>query len=227
MVRAQLVKLFGDAAIQSGTSIFLLLVLMGDLAFIGLHVLLAWDSSSNSLFALGRDRGYAEFYQYVKFFWIIILLLIVAIRAKSVGYIAWILVFSYLLLDDALRIHELVGDRIGAGLGLRPYLGFRPKDQGQLIFAAIVAGLILSVLAFFYVRGSSNFRLITERLLLLVVAFALFSVVVDAMHTVTSPGTLGVLLGIAEDGGEMLIVSLITGFAFSLAARQKSHVVEN
>lgn len=88
---------------ETSASSFLLLLLVADFAFIFLHFLLEMTPILNRpLYSLEKDRGYPEFYQYVKELWIIVLLLSVCVRTRAVGYIAWIMLFGYLLCDDAL-----------------------------------------------------------------------------------------------------------------------------
>jgi hypothetical protein len=61
------------------------------------------------MFAITKDLGYPEIYQYIKELWIVVLLLSVLIKTRVGSYSVWALIFLYILIDDALRIHETYG----------------------------------------------------------------------------------------------------------------------
>jgi len=91
---------------ETSASTFLLLLLVADCAFIVLHFLLLTPFLTTPLLSLGRDNGYPEIYQYVKELWIVVLLLSILTKTRVAGYSVWALLFLYLLMDDALQIHE-------------------------------------------------------------------------------------------------------------------------
>ena len=197
------------------------LLIAADVVFIGLHYL--WGTSailSNDLFALTQERGYAEVYQYVKFFWIVLLLIAIFWKTKSVGYLAWAALFAYLLADDSLSIHERVGFAIAQNLEFTPLFGLRPPDFGELLVTAIIAGILLSLIGIFYLRGSNDFRRITRDLLIFLLIIAFFGIVVDMLHVAINFGwRVTFILSIIEDGGELLIISIVTWYVFLLKIR--------
>ncbi len=92
----------------------LILLLLADLTFILFDVIihinrLKVTELSKYLFYIASDMSYAEFYQYTKEYWILFLLVIIASRKKQNIYYAWAFLFTYLLLDDSLQIHENFG----------------------------------------------------------------------------------------------------------------------
>ena len=106
---------------EQSASLLLALLIFTDLVFIGLHTIQFIVPSLNyPLLSLETDQGFPEVYQYIKWFWIIILLVLISTQRRSVTYSAWGLFFAYLLLDDALEIHENVGTLIAANLSLTP-----------------------------------------------------------------------------------------------------------
>jgi hypothetical protein len=188
-------------------------------------------------------------YQYLKWFWISILLVYVSILRRSFSYIVWVLVFAYFLCDDALRIHEDVGKHIARNLiltppfGLRlPYLGelagrldyvdpkeiivmlgLRLQDIGELAVSA-AAGLILSPLVIWaYLHGSQAFKKMSQDMLLLILALAFFGVFVDMADISIDLGEkVAFILEVIEDGGEMLVASLILWYVFLLSVRDET-----
>ena len=207
---------------ETSASSFLLLLLVADFAFISLHFLLAMTPTLNSpLYSLGTDRGYAEFYQYVKELWIIVLLLSICVKTRAVGYIAWAILFGYSLGDDALQVHEKFGSYIATRLSFVPLLGLRAQDFGELAVSAMSGALLLTLLAWFYVRGSDAFKQSTKHLLLLLLLVAFFGIFVDMLHTALKMGrTVNFLLGVVEDGGEMIAMSFVAWYVFLLNVRE-------
>jgi hypothetical protein len=207
---------------ETGASSFLLLLLVADLAFIFLHFLLLMTILNDPLYGLERDRGYPEFYQYVKEFWIIVLLLSICVRTGAVGYIAWVMLFGYLLCDDALQVHERFGRYIATRLYFVPLLGLRARDFGELAVSAMSGALLLTLLAWFYVRGSDTFKQSTKHLLLLLLTVAFFGIFVDMLHVALKVmgRKVNLLLGVVEDGGEMIAMSFVVWYVFLLNARE-------
>src|SRR5690606_27921352 len=79
-------------------STWLVLLLLGDLAFIAIHGLwLALPGIEGRVYALDYDRGHAEFYQYTKALWIVALLAALTVRSRARGYLAGVGVFALLL----------------------------------------------------------------------------------------------------------------------------------
>ncbi len=204
-----------------GATIFLLVMLAIDLAFVFLYFLVfLTDMTNNPLFSLETDRGYPEIYQYIKAFSIVVLLGSVLLRTRVIGYSAWCLLFLYLLLDDALGIHESVGNYIAVNMAFAPAIGLRARDFGELAVSAIAATLFLIPLALFYVRGPGAFKRASEHLLLLLVALAFFGVLVDLLHVAVKLGwKVTFLLGVVEDGGEMVVMSIMAAYVFLLYGR--------
>jgi hypothetical protein len=197
------------------------LLLSADLAYIFLHVaneLLPFVR--HDLLDLGKDKGHPEFFQYVKFLWILILLSYTCLKRRSVHYISWVLVFVYFLLDDAMRIHEQVGGQIAGSLDFTPILGLRRQDVGELVLSAFAGTILLAILMWAYAAGSQAFRKLSQDLALLIIILAIFGVIFDMAHSAIKPGeSVTFILGVIEDGGEMLAVSLIVWRVFLMNIR--------
>jgi len=205
---------------ETSASTFLLLLLVADCAFIFLHFLLVMPPLVNtSLFSLEIDHGYPEIYQYIKEFWIVVLLLSILIKTRAVGYSVWALLFLYLLFDDALEIHEKFGGYIATRLEFTPFLGLRAQDFGELAVSAMSAAMLLTSLILPYVRGLGAFKQVTRHLLLLLLVLAFFGIFVDMLHIALMEWKVRYLLGVWEDGGEMVAMSFIAWYVFLLNVR--------
>ncbi|WP_414561941.1 MULTISPECIES: hypothetical protein [unclassified Anabaena] len=203
------------------------LFLATDIAFIVLHVVFSHGAlTSNVNFSLEKDRGYSEIVQYVKEYWSALLLGFLAIQASSLLFLSWSGLFFYLLLDDSLRIHERLGSFISKEFSLSPIFGLRAIDLGELTVSALVGLFFLIAIAISYRWGDRFSKKVSKSLIKLLFALAFFGLVVDMLHIGLSNLPLvgrffDRLLGIVEDGGELVVMSLIVCFLFSLPSQSK------
>jgi len=204
--------------LRSALLLFLLLV-SADLAFVLIHAASKIISPTNeyTLLSLESDEGYPEAFQYIKWFWLAILFIFLSVKRKALNYSVWGLFFSCLLIDDALSLHEKAGAFIAGHLDLILPFGMRPQEIGELIFAGTVGLFLLSLILSAFKRGSRAFRRMSCDTLLLVAVLVFFGIVVDMAHVSSARigGAVTGLLGIIEDGGEMLVASAMLGYAFA------------
>lgn len=210
-----------DNAVASAryvTSAFwLLLLVAADSAFVVVHLVNKLSPLvENKLYSLGQDGGYAEIFQYLKIYWIAIMLGALWSRTREPFYAAWMLLYAYLLCDDALRIHEIAGGAIASAWGYREALGLRPQDFGELTVSGAAGLTFLIVISATYLRASVDARNICRDLALLLGLLVFFGVFVDMLHIMAKGRYLREALGIAEDGGEMLAVSAACWYVLRL-----------
>jgi hypothetical protein len=196
---------------------FLAAFLLVDLMFMGAHALHSWSPWLKSgKFSIERDHGFAELFQYLKQLLLALGLLAVSLRTRGWVFAGWAMFFGFLLLDDMFQVHERVGRRFGSELGIPAMFGLRTDDYGEIAYAAIL-GLGLVVFVTLALRhGDALARRFSADLLCLLVALALFAVLFDTLHTMAyfRAPMLAAPLALLEDGGEMLVLSLITIYAF-------------
>lgn len=193
------------------------LILLADAGFIFAHLLHKFDIVSHPHFLLTRDRSYSEVFQYIKEFWIACLFLLIALRTRAIIYVAWSLIFLYLLADDSLGLHESVGGLLVRFFEIPRAFGLRGQDFGELLVTAIAAGILFSFLFIAYYFASQVSRKNTHYLLALVAGIGFFGVFVDMVHQIVPWGKS--LFGLIEDGGEMVIMSLVLGYCLALVFR--------
>jgi hypothetical protein len=206
---------------------FLILLIMLDLVFFVIHYINALTPLLNSdKFSIGIDRGYAEIFQYIKFASVIILMALILKKTGTKSYLAWILVFAYLLVDDSVRLHDRFGSYVAINLNFDPPFGMRLLDIGELLVSACAALILIPALVMAYKRGSTLFKENSENLILLLGLLVFFGIGMDMIHVAIIskiPENLmrGVnsILGLLEDGGEMLSASLILWYSFLLMRR--------
>jgi hypothetical protein len=187
-----------------------------DLALMAAHVAYRHDEP---LYQLGRDGGYPEMFQYAKTYAIVCLLGAVWWRTREHVFGAWMLVFAYVLADDALRVHERAGAAIAASWDYAPAFGLRAQDFGELTVWAAFGLAFLVALVLSYLRASREARRAARVLGEIFCLLAFFGAFVDMLHSAAQPPRLRAVLGMLEDGGEMLAMSLACWYALKLFER--------
>ncbi len=204
---------------QERTSLLLVLLVCGDLAFILLYVLnRIYRFGNMELLRLDMEASYPEFYQYMKFVWILILLIHIVVVTRNKGYISWMLVFLYFLVDDSLQIHERMGDLFLERVAFTPPFNISMEDVGELTAFAIFGLPLLALLLWSYYRGSGTYKKISKDLLLLVFVYAFIVVVFDFVHAgFELSRSMDRVWALVEEGGEMMVVSTMVWYLFRVA----------
>lgn len=219
----------------------LILLVAADLAFIAIGIVyecgflnlmdICQAVSSNSYYALTTDRSYSEFFQYIKEYWLIILFFLLAIEQNFKIYIGWCLLSIYILLDDAFQIHENVGLTIANKFNFIYAFNLRPEDYGELIVFATVGTFFFLWLSFGYRLGNKRERKIIRNLIAILLGLAAFGVFADVVHIwFEKYPFLKSAIGIIEDGGEHLVMSLFVYYVMSVmtgAQKKTGKSIEN
>jgi hypothetical protein len=187
----------------------LLALLVVDVVFMFLHLVWIYTGILDDVrFSLAKDRGYSEWWQYAKTVGACILLGVLALRLRALVLAAWALALAYIVLDDALLVHERVGLRTKEWFGDFEVYGFTPDDLADLVFTGVVGAMIVGLLAVAHWKARGNPRRISTGMFVLVVLFAVASIGMDAvgaLYESTRFNPLGTLL---EDGGELIVMSV-------------------
>lgn len=206
-----------ESLINRSSLLVLILLLCGDFIFIVLHIINALTHFSDSqMFNVESDGGYPEIYQYAKYLLIMVALTYRSFKYRSPPLLIWVVFFLYLFLDDSLQIHEKGGSFIAERLHLvMPFSRSTLQDYGELIITLVAATVLLPFLLWAYKGGSEVFRAVSRNLFLLLCVLIFFGVIVDFGHAAIKPASqITFLLGLMEDGGEMLSASVIVWYAF-------------
>ncbi|MDO5987943.1 hypothetical protein Q4Q39_11065 [Flavivirga amylovorans] len=191
----------------------LCLLILTDLIFVFIHTLYLYGiTDDNSNYSLEKDFGYSEVFQYIKEYWIFLLLLFIFIRKKKITYFIWSVFFLYLLLDDSLSIHENYGELLANYFNITPQFNLRSVDFGEILVSLSVGVSFLILLLLAYIKGGIREREITRTLALFIIMLAFFGVFVDLIH-VALPIQKN-KIAVIEDGGEMLVMSIILSYVF-------------
>lgn len=208
---------------------------MTNIFFILVHILTVFLANTvpgiswigNDVLRLDRDRSVAEFYNYLQTLITVVLLARAFVSSRQGVYLAWALIFAFIVLDDAMLVHERIGGILAAKLALPALPGVRPQDVGELIVWGVAAALLMPVLVWGF-RSSTRQAAGHGALLALIFAvLVFFGVGMDMVHIVGASWShlADAALGIAEDGGEMLALALACSYALLLDRRLSTRPV--
>jgi len=172
-----------------------------------LHTRTGWLTADS--FGLDAERGLAELWQYVKFAGVIGLLALLFVRQRTPLLLHWLLFFLYLLLDDARQLHENGGYWLAMVLELGEGWGLRPRDWGELLVFALAGLFFLTTLILTYQRSEPSARRFSQSLIFWVLVFVGVAVILDMVQESLRATWVGSWLILAEDGGELLVLSFI------------------
>ncbi len=200
----------------------LFLCIITDITFIALHGLYEFnDSVSDYLLNMTVDRGYAEVFQYIKEYWIVGILLLIAFKNRSLLFLIWSGLFTYVLLDDALVIHETWGLAMSKALSFPAVLGLNPHDLGEIAISAIFGFSFLGLIAINYRLANYFERRTSKYLIYMLFSLGLVGIVADSLHVMNNFSLLNPILTVIEDGGEMIVMSFILAFVLLLPGKSK------
>lgn len=204
---------------------FIVLLLTIDGLFIGFDTLvhvfkfleLGGDWVFYERFGIETEGGFAEIFNYLKLSIVVAVLAATVLRARIMPCLIIALGFAFAGLDDGLQFHENVGEILEHRLGLSPLGGISANSVGQLLYFAAVGGAFsLAFVIGWFLTGTDG-----RRIFLVFVpmfgALAFFAVVLDGLSDAFSNSViLYNLLGLIEDGGEMLVVTVACGVALGI-----------
>ena len=159
-----------DNYLESFSLKLLILLVITDLLLILLYISCWLPSSSyigtaisnivphQELLWITEDWSYAEVFQYIKELWIVAVLGLGYWKRQNILFLAWTLLFSYLLLDDSLSIHETIGSKLGDFFQFQDVLNLRSVDFGEILVSATVGIAFLIFISWGYSRSSFKDR---------------------------------------------------------------------
>ena len=169
-------------------------------------------------FRIDRDGSYAEWFVYLQTAACVSLLVGVFRATRQPIYLAWALIFLFVVLDDSLLIHERVSIFLVERFDLPALSGLRPHESGELITWAAAGTVLLALLGWGFIRSRPGARVAGVVFAIPLGLLVFFAIGIDMLHVALSePGaTLYGLLAIVEDGGEMLSIGLACALAYVL-----------
>jgi hypothetical protein len=196
---------------------FLIMLLITDAVFIILHLIYVYTPHLNRVvFSLTYPGSHSEFFQYIKELWIAVLFMVLALQHRKGMYALLSLLFLYLLFDDSFEFHENFGAVVAEFFNFQPAFGLRGVDFGELAVSAVFGGLFLIAIAITYRLSDEVTRRVTRITLVLLAALVFFGVFLDMVEVINPDPAGSRVLRVIEEGGELVVMSVITWFVFGL-----------
>lgn len=163
-------------------------------------------------FAVTAERSYGEWFEYVKA--IIVALLLFGAARRTRAALVWGGLFVYLALDDAFAVHEALGVIVARGLSLPAVKSIEPRQLGELVIYGVVGLAFTIALVSVLRRSDGASRLLTAALALPFALLVFFGAGMDVIHSLLSDRTSRDIVGLIEDGGEMIAMSLLVAITW-------------
>lgn len=194
---------------------FLIMLLLFDAFFIYASWSYPSNSFTNDAFDITKELGYSELFQHVKEFTIALILFKVFIKTKDTIFFVWSLFFTYLLLDDSFQIHEIVGNTIASNLISKSphFFNLRGQDLGELMISALVGSMFLLLFIRHFYGSTQAIKKISYNLIVLVIFLLFCGIFIDMVHSAL-PNVAGFTT--FEDGGEMIVMSVICWYVYNV-----------
>lgn len=202
------------------------LLIVVDLALIALSVVISYTPSIEfdelwNRFLLGRDHGVPESLNHLKWLAVAILLGWTARSRRSVLFAALSWLFVITFLDDFLLLHENWGVRLADSLGFGDELLLRARDFGELAVWAVLGLIGFVPVVWSYTRSTGIDRREGGSMIALYIGLIFFAVILDMVHiAIPEQRDAKIIVATLEDGGEMLIGSVMVAVAAALALRK-------
>ena len=197
----------------------LLVILLGvDIVLISLSVLRLvlrrfFDSYQgillSDMFSIIYDRGFGEYFQYIQEIWIVGVFILIFRETRVKIYLGWAVLFFYVFLDDFFQIHEKAGEYFSIHFDGISFGPFRAQDIGELLVLSVIGILLLIILAVGFKSVSDFHRSRNVMLGILLCALVGFGVILDIVSSIFDWYELKMVLHLLEDGGEMIVMSII------------------
>lgn len=118
--------------------------------------------------------------------------------------------------DDILLIHETYGWAVAEKLSIPIAFAMDPKEIGEIVFFGHKGGYASLLLAAVFARADLQRKTLTLAILFIVLGLGMTGVLFDAFHHTSAElpagrmrRLVGLGLTIAEDGGEMILASVM------------------
>lgn len=190
---------------------------------IGLHIFLVFAAyfdiyrdAHRKLFVT-TEGGYPEIFNYVQLAVLAWLMLHVFVQTRQAIYASLGALFLLALGEDALQLHERVG-RYAASIDLPAPASLGANHFGELLHWLGVGAVSVAALVYGLVASNAEDRKVGAIFVFLIFMLGFFAAVGDATYIVLREKFFGAgfILGIAEDGGEMLTIALAVSAALLL-----------
>ena len=202
------------------------LLIVTDVALLGIYVgVEALEHSGRievapRILDIGFDYSLSEYLNQAKWVSIGILLLILWMRSGMATALSFAIVFATVAADDIFRLHETVGALLVESLGLGAIAGLRAHDSGELLVWSFFGIIVVVAIALGFRRADAAGQRVGWTMILFLGVLIVFAVGFDMLQIVFwEVGGVKQVLGLVEDGGEMIVGSICVAYCAALTVR--------
>lgn len=184
----------------------------------GLHSLKSLGNLSNPNFSITKNFGYGETFQYLNALFIAGCFLWLGLKFKRAIFYCWSAIFAYILLDDSLEIHEMLGYQLGAFLdrNIAPLAGIGGSAGEIIVFGFFGIILFIPLFLSYFKTANKHLKIASQDLFILFSGILFFGIGMDLLHDFAVTGTLlNGMMGLIEDGGEMVMMSITAWYTWT------------
>lgn len=192
----------------------LIFLLLTNTLFIILHILYRNGILTDGMFSLGRERGYSALFLFGLEFCLLLLMGTMAVRTAQPVYFHWTALFTYFFFDDLFEVHETVGAALAILWEFPVLFDLRPRDWGEMVVYATTGLYFLLTLLLTYAKSDTSSRQFSRYLTVLVIVLVVAGIGADMAYYMVDSRLLRELFVIIEDGGEIVLISLILWSVF-------------
>jgi len=151
------------------------------------------------------------------------LLAVIARRTAESAYGALAAAFAILLADDALMVHERMGRLLASIIEVPFDVGVAASSLFEVLVFGVIGVAVLALLWTAWRRAGARHRANVAVLSAMVLAVGAFAVAIDFVDQIVDLySRIGSkALGLIDDGGENMVVSLAVGFLLMVLARER------
>ena len=166
-----------------------------------------------------EEGSVSEYLNWGKWLAISLLLLVLWAHNRMSTALGFAVAFAVIAADDILMMHEKQGSTLIGYLGLEDRLGLRAQDMGELLVYALLGIIVVGAVLLGLLAANADGRRVGRALLAFLGLLVFFAVGLDMLHALlANVRGLNFLLGLMEDGGEMIVGSLCLAFCAALLA---------
>jgi hypothetical protein len=163
------------------------------------------------LWHLGTEGSVPEVFNYLKWAALAAVLAVASRRLGSLLLAVLAALFLLVLLDDSLQFHERAGRMLAGLLGAEDSM---TQAAGEIAYWLATGALFAILIAFGWRASSAAVRRTVLPLACLFGGVVVCGIGFDVLHALSPAGSaLGAILGILEDGGEMVFASALLAYA--------------
>ncbi|WP_111430100.1 hypothetical protein [Rhodobacteraceae bacterium DSL-40] len=174
-----------------------------------------YEPQVRELLFLAREESLGEQYSRSLSFVSSLAFLIGALTQRSPALFALSVLFAFIWLDDSMQYHERVGTLLSRAFALPSVFGLRSQDSGEILAWLLALIGMTPLFGWAWLRRRAGEAGILAAVVLCFLLLVIFGVVVDMLDVLAPSGSEFLMTNI-EDGGEIVVLALVTVIAIGL-----------